>query len=115
MNPDPGAQYQQLQKRLSQIGWIARGSALARHYTLRVAGRAKRCGPYYSLTWKEAGKTRTRALSAEQYRLFRHAIANHKALDKILRSMRSLSLRFINRSTQGVLKRNRVNPTKSPR
>mgnify|MGYP001369024917 CR=1 FL=1 len=113
VSQDLRRQYKSLLRRLGRTDWIAHGSVFERHYTLRVAGKPKRCGPYYCLTRKERGKTRTLALSAEQFRLYRKAIANHRALDQILRQMRNLSLRFIHQSTPGVLSRNRVKPTKS--
>lgn len=85
---------------------------ILRHYTIKVDGKPKCCGPYYCLTWKEDNKTRTKALSTQQYKLFSKAIANQRKLDQILSKMRRISTRFIHQSTQGVPKRNRVKSTK---
>ncbi len=112
MPEDLQTQYQQLQKRIAQIGWIARGTAYPRHYMIKVDGKPKCCGPYYCLTWKEAGKTRTKALSTEQYKLFSKAIANQRKLDRLLSKMRGVFARFIRQATQGVAKRNRAKSTK---
>jgi len=112
MSEDLQAQYRQLQRELMQIGWITRGSAYPRHYTIHVNGKPKCCGPYYSLTWKKDNKTQTKALSTEQYKLFSKAIANQRKLDRFLAKMRRISTRFIHQSTHGVAKRNRVKLTK---
>ncbi len=112
MSENLQAQYRRLQKQLVEIGWIARGSAYPRHYTIQVNGKPKCCGPYYCLTWKEDNKTRTEALSTEQYKLFSKAIANQRKLDRLLSKMRSISIRFIHQATQGVAKRNRAKSTK---
>ena len=108
-------QYRQLQKKLLLVGWIARGSAYPRHYTIKVNGKSKCCGPYYSLTWKESNKTCTKALSTQQYRLYSKAIANQKKLDLILAQMRKISATFIYQSAPGIITRKRALLTrKSP-
>ena len=112
MAKDLQTQYGQLQRQLAQISWISRGSAYPRHYTIQVAGKPKCCGPYYCLTWKKGAKTRTQALSAQQYKLFSKAVTQQRKLDRILSKIRRISFDFINHSTQGVLKRNRINLTK---
>lgn len=111
MPKDLPAQYRQLRKQLLEIDWIARGSAYPRHFKIQVEGKPKVCGPYYCLTWKEEAKTRTKSLSAEQYRLYSKAIANQRKLDKILARMRDLTIKFIDETTESVPSRNRLKLT----
>ena len=112
MPEDLQTQYRRLQKQLANVGWIARGSAYPRHYTINVSGKSKCCGPYYCLTWKEDNKTRTKSLSSEQFKLFSKAIANQRKVDSILSKMRRISTHFIEQSTNGIQKRIRLKLTK---
>ena len=74
----------------------AEGS-LARLYTscgnpnCRCAEPDGRHGPYYQLSWKEAGKTVSRLLSADDARLYAEWIANRRRLESALEDMKDLS------------------------
>jgi hypothetical protein len=48
-------------------------------------------GPYQQLTWKEAGTTVTRRLSAEEAELYREWIANRHQLARLVKEMQRLS------------------------
>lgn len=111
MPKDLKTQYRKLQNQIARIGWIAQGSAYPRHFTIKVGGKPKRCGPYYCLTWKEANKTQTKALSAQQYKLFSEAIANQRKIEKILANMRRISIKFIHETTEDLPKRVRLKLT----
>ena len=52
----------------------------------------QRHGPYYQLTWKEAGLTRTRRLSAHHARLYKQWISNRQRLEAVLAQMHRVSL-----------------------
>jgi hypothetical protein len=67
-------------------------------------------GPYYSWTCKRKAKTQTVALSKQQARAFRKAIANNRKLKNIVVQMRQISLHILNATTHGVKKRK---PTKN--
>ena len=88
--------YEQLKARLTEVGFICEGS-LAELYTscgnpnCRCADPDQRHGPYWQLTWKQAGKTITRRLSAEDAQLYRQWIANRRQLEAVLEQMRDLS------------------------
>ena len=68
------ADYDSAKARLAQCGFICGGS-LSEIYTCclnpncRCADPANRHGPYWQLTWKEAGKTVSRRLTAEEAEL----------------------------------------------
>lgn len=88
--------YEKAKTRLAEVGFICEGS-LAELYTscgnpnCRCANPEQRHGPYWQLTWKEAGKTVTRRLSAEDAALYHEWIANRRQLDAVLEQMRDLS------------------------
>jgi len=88
--------YEELKARLTEVGFICEGS-LAELYTscgnpnCRCSDPEQRHGPYWQLTWKEAGKTVTRRLSAEDAALYREWIANRRQLEAVLEQMRDLS------------------------
>lgn len=88
--------YQKVKTRLTEVGFTCEGS-LTELYTscgnpnCRCADPDQRHGPYWQLTWKEAGKTVTRRLSAEDAALYREWIANRRQLDALLEQMRDLS------------------------
>jgi hypothetical protein len=77
------ADYTQLQKRLSQPGWISEGYAQNRG---PGAG-----GPCYQWTRKVRGKTVSVALSREQFEWLEQAIANWRQLQDTLKQMQRLS------------------------
>jgi len=88
--------YEAAKARLADIGFTCEGS-LAELYTscgnpnCRCADPDQRHGPYWQLTWKEAGKTITRRLSADDAQLYRQWIANRRQLEAVLEQMRDLS------------------------
>lgn len=88
--------YEKVRARLAEVGFICEGS-LAELYTscgnpnCRCANPDQRHGPYWQLTWKEAGKTVTRRLSAEDAALYRDWITNRRHLEAVLEQMRDLS------------------------
>jgi hypothetical protein len=92
------ADYDAAKARLEAVGFICEGS-LAEIYTCcrkpncRCADPAHRHGPYWQLTWKEAGKTVSRRLSADEARLYREWIANRRDLESILGQLQAVSRR----------------------
>ena len=81
-------EYKRLSLRLAGLGYISQGSVLDRS-TLRPP----RSG--YQWTRKIAGKTATVALSPEQFHSLRQAIANRRALQRIITKMETLSRQIL--------------------
>lgn len=94
-------EYEQLKDRLSRLGYVLQGSVTERWNQCGKPGcRCKddpnaRHGPYYQVSWKEHGKTRSMYLDAGQVKLCRKFIANHKELERIHNEMRDLTLRVV--------------------
>jgi len=88
--------YEAVRARLAEVGFICEGS-LAELYTscgnpnCRCRTPDQRHGPYWQLTWKEAGKTVSRRLSAEEAQLYRQWIANRRQLGAVIEEMQRLS------------------------
>lgn len=88
--------YEAVKARLAEVGFTCEGS-LAELYTscgnpnCRCRKPDQRHGPYWQLTWKQAGKTVTRRLSAEDAQLYQQWIANRHQLEAVLEQMRDLS------------------------
>jgi hypothetical protein len=88
--------YEQLKQHLVEVGFICEGS-LTELYTscgnpnCRCTHPEQRHGPYWQLTWKQAGKTVTRRLSAQEADLYRQWITNRRQLAAIVEQMRDLS------------------------
>jgi hypothetical protein len=92
------ADYQAAKARLAAIGFTCEGSLVCRYRcctkpNCRCADPAQRHGPYWQLSWKQAGTTVTRNLPAEDAALYQEWIANRRALERILDEMRDLSHR----------------------
>ena len=92
------ADYARLKAQIADVGFICEGSlnevyTSCRNPSCRCADPAKRHGPYWQLTWKQAGKTTTRRLSAEEADLYRSWIANRRALAQIVAQMHAVSRR----------------------
>lgn len=90
------ADYETAKARLAEVGFTCQGSLLERYTTCnnpncRCADPAQRHGPYYQLSWKQAGKTVSRLLSAEDAALYRPWIDNRRRLESALEDMRDLS------------------------
>ncbi|HTV39982.1 MAG TPA: DUF6788 family protein [Candidatus Sulfotelmatobacter sp.] len=79
----PEARYDQLRRRLAQIGWISQG-----YVQDRGPGAG---GPCYQWTRKVKGKTVSVALSKEQYEWLRTAIVQWRDAQAILKEMQQLS------------------------
>ena len=92
------ADYQAAKARLSEVGFICEGS-LSRIYTCcrnpncRCADPARRHGPYWQLTCKQAGKTVTRRLSEEEAHLYAEWIDNRRRLESVIQEMKDVSRR----------------------
>jgi hypothetical protein len=92
------ADYDAAKARMAEVGFICEGS-VAEIYTCcrkpncRCADPNRRHGPYYQLTWKQAGTTVSRRLSADEALLYRQWIANRRQLDSVVRQMRDVSRR----------------------
>lgn len=90
------ADYAAAKARLADVGFICEGS-LVKRYTrcgnpnCRCAQPDSRHGPYYQLSWKQAGKTVSRLLSADDAALYQEWIANRRRLESALDDMRDLS------------------------
>ena len=88
--------YEAAKARLAEVGFTCEGS-LAELYTscgnpnCRCQDPNQRHGHYWQLTWKEAGKTITRRLSADDAQLYQQWIANRHQLEAVLERMRDLS------------------------
>jgi hypothetical protein len=80
--------YQRLSRSLAEIGYISQGSTLDRS-TLRPP----RSG--YQWTRKVAQKTITVALSPEQFRALRKAIANRRTLQQTITKMEKISRQIL--------------------
>ena len=90
------ADYEAAKARLAEIGFTCEGSLIERYTTCnnpncRCADPEQRHGPYWQLSWKQAGKTVSRLLSAEDAALYREWIDNRHRLEAALDEMRDLS------------------------
>lgn len=92
--------YKQLQKELSQIGYICNGSIMSLY---RKCGKPKcgcnenpeiKHGPYYIWTRKEKGKTITRSLSEERFKRCQQCIKNYKKMEQIIEEMKKISIQI---------------------
>ena len=96
----PSAGYRRLQRRLGQIGYLSQGSVFE-----RTPGQQ---GSPYVWTRKVLAKTVTVALSKEQYRWLRQAVANQRELDRIVRQMQKLTRQILFDTVPGVARRKRL-------
>jgi len=95
--------YERLKASIGRLGLVQSGSVSERIDRRPDArGRLVERGPYYQWTFKAAGKTRTVNLTRSQAARWAGAIRNHRRLGKIVGEMRSVSLRILKRTTQGV-------------
>jgi len=100
--------YACLAARLAKLGPVLQGTITERTVVRddpRRPGEQKTYGPYYQWTFKRNGKTVTVNLSRSQAKVYQRAINNHRKLEDTTQEMRELSLRILNRTTTGVLKR----------
>ena len=92
--------YHQLQRQLSQLGYVSQGSVLE-----RTPGQQ---GSRYVWTRKVRAKTVTVALSQEQYRWLRQAVANQRKLERIVEQLQTLSRQVLFETVPGVVRRKRL-------
>lgn len=90
------ADYEATKARIADVGFICVGSLVKLYSSCgnpncRCVDPKRRHGPYYQLTWKQAGRTVTRRLSADEARLYREWIANRRRLESIIDQMQRLS------------------------
>jgi hypothetical protein len=88
--------YDALKAQLAEVGFICEGSLVqlytsCGHPNCRCIDPKRRHGPYYQLSWKEAGTTISRRLSAEEAQLYREWIANRRRLESLVTQMQALS------------------------
>jgi virulence-associated protein VapD len=92
--------YRQLQKQLARIGFVSQGSVFE-----RTPGQQ---GSRYVWTRKVRAKTITVALSREQYQWLKQAVANQRALDRLVQQMQNLSRQILFETVPGVVRRKRL-------
>ena len=90
--------YDAAKARLAEVGFICGGSlseiyTCCRNPNCCCADPASRHGPYWQLTWKEAGRTVSRRLSAQETELYREWIANRRQLEAAITQMQDVSRR----------------------
>jgi len=95
------ANYRRLQTRLAQSGWIALGSLLERN-------KPGQGGPRYQWSRRVGRKTVTVALSAQQFRWLKKAIANQRLVWKLLAEMQRLTLRYMWKNLPEARRRKRL-------
>jgi hypothetical protein len=97
------ARYNALTARLSKTGLILQGTITER--SIEGEDKERIYGPYYQWTRKISKKTVTVNLSQSQTKAYQAAIDNNKIMEKIIKDMRSLSLKICEATTEGVIKR----------
>ena len=90
-------EYDRIKERVHDVGFICQGSLVERWTSCGkpncrcASDPAHRHGPYYQLSWKEAGKTVSRRLPPEHARLYEEWITNRRQLEALIREMRIVS------------------------
>jgi hypothetical protein len=92
-------QFERYKDQLLQLSWITQGSVF------------KTQQGTWCWTRKVKAKTVTVALSAQQAKLFKLAVAQHQKLEELLAKMRALSQTFLLQSVPGPLRRRRSKPS----
>jgi hypothetical protein len=98
--PWPAA-YCRCQTQLSRLGWVALGSLVERT-------KPGQGGPRYQWSRRVRGKTVTVALSEEQFRWLKPAIANQRKAWGILARMQQLTLQHLWQNVPGPSRRKRL-------
>jgi len=80
------ADYEAVKARLAQVGFTCEGSLIERYTTCnnhncRCADPQQRHGPYWQLSWKQASKTVSRILPADDAALYQQWITNRRRLE----------------------------------
>jgi hypothetical protein len=99
--------FRALSARLARTRWVLLGTVQTRQVRRAPKPDAplKDYGPYYQWTFKRDGKTHTVQLSAAQAAAYRRAVAEHRALERTVAQMRTLSEQYLNATIEGVQKR----------
>jgi virulence-associated protein VapD len=84
---DLTANFRQLQRQLSRIGYLSQGSVIER--------RPNQQGSRYIWTRKVQAKTVTVALSKDQYQWLRRAVTNQRKLERIVGQMQRCSHKIL--------------------
>ncbi|MCW5555417.1 MAG: hypothetical protein KIS67_25050 [Verrucomicrobiae bacterium] len=95
------AEYRRLRQSLARIGYISQGSVQQR--SVAASGRSG-----YQWTRKVAQKTVSVALSEAQFEAMQEAVANERALWKIIQAMERVSRGIIFRSAPDTRRRKRL-------
>jgi|SRR5688572_18911808 len=95
------AEYRRLQNQLGKISWVALGSLVER-------GKPGQGGPRYQWSRRVGYKTITVALSAEQYRWLKEALANQRRAWDVLSKMQKLTLQYMWKRLPGPARRKRL-------
>ena len=90
--------YDRLRQKLARIGYISRGSVLAR--SVATSGRSG-----YQWTRKVAGKTVSVALSPEQFEAMKQAIANQREFSRTIEQMEKVSRQILFQTTADTRRR----------
>ena len=93
--------FRHLQRRLGRIGYLSQGSVFER--------TPKQQGSRFVWTRKVRAKTVTVALSKQQYRWLRRAVANQRELERLMRQMQKLSRQILFGTVPGVHRRKPLN------
>ncbi len=90
-------EYDRIKERVHDVGFICEGSLVERWTSCGkpncrcATDPDHRHGPYYQLSWKEAGKTVSRRLPPEHARLYEEWITNRRQLNALIQQMRAVS------------------------
>ncbi len=99
--PKMSEEYKRLGRRLAQIPCMALGSVLERN-------QPGQGGPRYQWSRRVEGKTVTVALSAEQFRWLKAAIANQREVWDIITRMQQLTMEYMWKNLPGTTRRKRL-------
>jgi hypothetical protein len=90
-------EYDAIKARLREVGFICEGSLVKRYISCGKPNCRcstdpdQRHGPYYQLSWKEAGTTVSQRLTAAEAALYEEWIANRRRLEGLVDQMRAIS------------------------
>jgi hypothetical protein len=96
--------FEQLRQSLGRIGYISRGSVLAR--SVATSGRTG-----YQWTRKVAGKTVSVSLSQEQFEAMKKAVSNQRRLRRTIEQMEKVSRQLLFQTTADTRRRKPLNKT----
>lgn len=98
---DLPAQYRRICRQLGEIGWVALGSLLERT-------KPGQGGPRYQWSRRVGRKTITVALSREQFRWLKAALANQRKAWDLLSQLQRLTMKFMWRNLPSAPRRKRL-------